>query len=101
MGTSSTSLFLGRNPRPSYIATRRTRIGYGKAPPPNSAIRLVAINSASETRWYEAFYDAYEGYVCDEMKGVTDWRRLGYVMADRSEPHGPLQDQGDHWVRLD
>jgi len=33
-------------------------IGYGKDAPPNSAICLVAINAARETRWVDAYYCA-------------------------------------------
>ena len=65
-------------------------IGYGKDAPPNSAIRLVAINAAREVRWVDAFYCALKGYVCEEMTGARDWRRLGYVLADGSQPHGEM-----------
>ncbi len=64
-------------------------VGYGKDPTYNSAIRILAINAARETRWVDGYYCPMDHFVCHERLG-DDWKRLGYVQADASEPWGPM-----------
>jgi len=65
--------------------------GFGKTPPWGATTRSLAINlETRDVKWVDSCYTDRGVYCCDEMRGVTTWARLGWVMADGSLPLGEL-----------
>jgi hypothetical protein len=67
--------------------------GYGFASGPRewpTAVRILAINTARETRWEDGIYEELHRWRCHMLEGQKEWRRLGWVMADGSLPFGEL-----------
>ncbi len=68
-------------------------VGYGKCPKWGAELRILCINTDTrEVKWCDGRYGrSMSNYECDEMRGTsTGWKRLGWVMADGSLPHGEL-----------
>jgi len=67
--------------------------GYGFASGPRTcpcAVRILAVNSARETRWEDGVYVSPHRWSCPAFSGKDEWRRLGWIMADGSLPFGEL-----------
>jgi hypothetical protein len=63
--------------------------------PKTSVLRILCLNEKTlEMKWCDGRYGKLvSDYECDEKHGKragADWRRLGWVMADGSLPHGEL-----------
>lgn len=79
--------------------------GYGKCPKWGSVLRILCLNEKTlEMKWCNGRYgDLFSDYECDELRGKeagADWRRLGWIMADGSLPHGELDAVDPQLVQM-
>jgi hypothetical protein len=76
--------------------------GFGKNPPWGAAIRILVINGKREVHWHEGRFGKRDAqYECDTLRDQTEWKRLGWVMADGSLPHGELDAVDPELTQLD
>ena len=67
--------------------------GYGFASGPREygcAVRILAVNSARQTRWEDGVYVESHRWSCPALAGMSEWRRLGWAMPDGSLPFDEL-----------
>lgn len=65
---------------------------FGPNPPWGANLRALAINlETREVKWVDSWFSnrAIE-FQCEEMRGITGWAMLGWVMADGTLPLGEL-----------
>jgi hypothetical protein len=65
-------------------------IAYARTPPASSDLILLLVDAQRDARWARGHFVEHHRFLCDDAQDGA-WERLGWIMADGSQPLGELE----------